>query len=885
MGCKQSKASNALVLNNNGAPPTAAANKQTTIDKVESSTRSATSKDGDEDSLKQQQQQRQRQGSRRLRLSGKHKKDNHATAATATPTENIRSNKKKPDTVYNELAKACSKEDQQKGSSSIANSRSSSIGSTPSALLSRTQETAETAGSANSGSLLFTPPRSSPKQPTASSSSTAAQMQKLIAAVTPDSAAYSKDGATTPLHMAVQLLNLSGAASDSLLQLLSELLRAHPQAVRALDAAGHLPLHYAVAPNYPNNSNAATNTTTTTTTAAQWKFRTTVVRLLVAADSTSCSRNYLARHDVPFGGESDNSADADGDVLKCSPLYRALQCLPDDPTPQRAPTLEFVQLLLSATPPRVCALGNAGDGDKPLALLYRRFTRQFDLAEKFFAGDNSRPSVVRHRHRYKTAAGNTWKLIELLLMSQQQPNHNSSNNNANTNNNKTTTTTSYRTVHRAVQGETPPDLLRYIVETNAHDLTVQDEAGNLPLHYAAQSKPPPPTTTAVVASSGGKSKNGKSNVSDEDKRQHFPAFYSKYVLDELLYKFPEAAAVGDARGRFPLTLAVEAGKQWIGGGIKSLYDAYPEALQQIDLQQHPVLQRALSLMDDNDNDDDDNDDDDEGEATTPTAAIRDTVTSDEPHDAIMLVQQPDVDVSEVVTSMWAHEEDAGVQMLGCVALSRLLRSSSKENGSGDNNSNDNSNTLRIALTAVPAVVNAMKAHPNEVVVQEKACAALEQMACADGRREISFVASGACAAVVGAMQAHVSDPGVQLQACRALQGILRVGGADRATVVASVSGLTALVNALAAHPTVEDVQVEACQALYTLTSFAADAATADHSNSSNGYDESGNSNDRANLPDLPRQQTEPLLEAAKRRFPQQCGAVVDALLERMEAQA
>jgi hypothetical protein len=28
----------------------------------------------------------------------------------------------------------------------------------------------------------------------------------------------------------------------------------------------------------------------------------------------------------------------------------------------------------------------------PLALLYRRFTRQFDLAEKFFSGDNSRES-------------------------------------------------------------------------------------------------------------------------------------------------------------------------------------------------------------------------------------------------------------------------------------------------------------------------------------------------------------------------------------------------------------------------------------------------------------------------------------------------------------
>jgi hypothetical protein len=38
----------------------------------------------------------------------------------------------------------------------------------------------------------------------------------------------------------------------------------------------------------------------------------------------------------------------------------------------------------------------------------------------------------------------------------------------------------------------------------------------------------------------------------------------------------------------------------------------------------------------------------------------------------MLVQQENVDASDVATSMWAHEEDAGVQMLGCVALSKLL---------------------------------------------------------------------------------------------------------------------------------------------------------------------------------------------------------------------
>ena len=125
----------------------------------------------------------------------------------------------------------------------------------------------------------------------------------------------------------------------------------------------------------------------------------------------------------------------------------------------------------------------------------------------------------------------------------------------------------------------------------------------------------------------------------------------------------------------------------------------------------------------------------------------------------------------------------------------------------------------IELLGVTAVVNAMKNHPNEAAIQEKACSALTAMASADGEREVSFAASGAISAIVCAMQAHVSDATVQKEACRALQSIAAKGGAERATVVASVSGLTALVNALAAHQTDRHVQYEACCALETLTSY------------------------------------------------------------------
>jgi len=154
-----------------------------------------------------------------------------------------------------------------------------------------------------------------------------------------------------------------------------------------------------------------------------------------------------------------------------------------------------------------------------------------------------------------------------------------------------------------------------------------------------------------------------------------------------------------------------------------------------------------------------------------------------------------------------------------------------------------------------------KAHPNEVIVQEKACNALLLLACADGKREVSFVASGAVAAIVGAMQAHVSDPAVQEQACGAVAAIVKYGGAERATIVASVSGLTAILNAIAAHPDVAGVQRNGCGALQELTEYSGDHA--------------------ANLPELPRSQTEPLLEAAKEKFPEQCGQAVDVVLSRL----
>jgi hypothetical protein len=77
----------------------------------------------------------------------------------------------------------------------------------------------------------------------------------------------------------------------------------------------------------------------------------------------------------------------------------------------------------------------------------------------------------------------------------------------------------------------------------------------------------------------------------------------------------------------------------------------------------------------------------------------------------------------------------------CVAISRIVGNTDNEDGA-----------LRVSLSAVPAVLNSMKKHPNKVIVQEKACHALKLVASSDDTREVSFVASGAVAAIVRALQ-------------------------------------------------------------------------------------------------------------------------------------
>jgi hypothetical protein len=300
-------------------------------------------------------------------------------------------------------------------------------------------------------------------------------------------------------------------------------------------------------------------------------------------------------------------------------------------------------------------------------------------------------------------------------------------------------------------------------------------------------------------------------------------------MDELLYAYPDGAAFEDKSGKFALELAIESGKTWIGGGVKSLYDVFPDAMTRVDMSKYPTLQSAMG---------------------SSSQLAEDGEGTEEHYDAIMLVQKKDANLGDVVSTMWSNEEDGGVQLLGCIAIYDLAKA----------NQGNAKKTLSIAISAVSAVVNAMKNHPNEPAIQEKGCKTLALLAVADNQREINFTASAAIASIVSAMQAHVSDSIVQQEACAVLREVVKSGGSDRATIIASVSGFTAIRNAMGAHSNVVGVQRECCWLLEAITSFP-----------------------DANLPNLPTLQLSHLLESSSKRFPSECREPVSKILPRLAA--
>jgi len=601
----------------------------------------------------------------------------------------------------------------------------------------------------------------------------------------PNAADYQNQYGDTPLHLACRLLTLFPYDHSSLamtpLDAMRVLIRCSAESVSRTNKSGYIALHDAICPP----SNVALP--------AAVDHHTAIINLLIAADYES-SVEYLQRTDVIH-----NKMDGAG-----TPLYHAVASLSDDFTSPPGPTINLISAIHFPCPSMVSAK-NDSNYDKPMALLYRRFSRQFDQSERFFPGDNSHPKVVGHRNRYKTAAMNTWKIILALLDPLLD---------------KKKAVSDFYMVHAAVRIDCPPDLLRYIIETRPEEVRQTNELGRLPLHVAADAK--------IL------------DLASNERSTSASRYHYKFVIDELLYSYPDGAASVDADNLLPLQLAVDSGKTWIGGGTKSLYDVYPDAMSRVPVEEFPTIKSALSFST--------NFVEEREEGQKSDDAGLNGIVKEEHYDAIMMVQKPDADLGDVISAMWANEEDGGVQMLGCAAIINMA-----------NKIKRNDPRLRsMALTAVTTVVNAMKNHPNEPAVQEKACGALRLLAPADNYREVSFSASGAAASIVSAMQAHVNDAIVQQEACSALHDIVKYGGPERATVIASVSGFTALQNALCAHPNIANVQREACLTLEALTAIQS-----------------------AFLPDLPGLQTAPLLEAAMERHPDECKEVAKIVLSRL----
>ena len=494
-----------------------------------------------------------------------------------------------------------------------------------------------------------------------------------LCTATPALASYvDPDTRGSPLHVACSLGSAQvcdDAVGQAAVSCIEALVDACPDAVRQSDKHMFIPLEGI----FTGMRSAGPHTIDDGSVASAFHFRTEAAKMLLACEPRA----------VPLGGKL---------------LYQIIESLPDDAHTPLGPTVGLMTLLVDkggataqpSTSPQKDARPSLDD-DAVLALLYRRFVRQFDQSERFFEGDNSREEVVQHRQRFKNAAVNTFNIIELLLRGEQEADDD-------------------LLIHNAVRaGACLPDLLRYIVETNLDAVAVIDAKGNLPLHYAAGFG----DATAAAASATNSA----------------PESYSKYVIDELLYAYPEGASCANADGVLPIVLAIESGKKWIGGGIRSLHDAYPPGIEQAHLaEQHPLI-NALSFQSQEDEADascimeEEPEQQDAKELTPETAAVaaavdgsggrrrkrrqRPKINKDESHDAIMLVQRPGAPVRDVVTTMWANEEDGGVQMLGCSAL---------ELAAAEAGSNEES-VAAVALLGVTTVVNAMKNHPNEPAVQ------------------------------------------------------------------------------------------------------------------------------------------------------------------------
>ena len=140
-------------------------------------------------------------------------------------------------------------------------------------------------------------------------------------------------------------------------------------------------------------------------------------------------------------------------------------------------------------------------------------------------------------------------------------------------------------------------------------------------------------------------------------------------------------------------------------------------MERIDLDQHPEIRKALSFSSQFPSPSPAPSDmsDEEKESSSVEGGKKTIIKKEEHHSAVMLVQKPDANIRDIVSCMWASEEDGAVQMLGCMAISRRAKELPTET---------NPKLVAIAANSLSSIVNAMKNHPNEPGIQEKACECL-----------------------------------------------------------------------------------------------------------------------------------------------------------------
>jgi hypothetical protein len=493
-----------------------------------------------------------------------------------------------------------------------------------------------------------------------------------------------------------------------------------------------------------------------------------------------------------------------GKGLTTSPLYRAIQQRQKREIllviHEQSPSMLYTPTIVTPLDDYESKTSVASIMDTPLNLLWRRYYNEKWECEKLFQGDNSKDEVLFHRKEYRAKACETRDTImSMLLMlnfdlevSEETSNHSATSLEA--------LKGKGHIVHAcaSLACTAPPDLLKLIISKNPHDIDEADSKGKLPLHYAAEARP-------ITKSS--------------------PGYQGKFVIQSLLELCPAAAKVQDKEGKLPLTLAFEVGKS-VDGGLQLIYDAFPEAIENAKL--HGV--------------DPDNID-----------SFLQEMTSTLADDAIFVVQRPGVNVQDILGAMWAHETDAGLQMLAIMALVNMM--TSKESSAKQETA-----TKAIALAGgISSIVRAMEKYQDEAVVQEKACYAIRRLvsgATYEPYLEVTFAAVGAIKAVIQAMQSNPKDAALSIAACEALNWL--ANDTDSYTQIIGAGGIQAIMVAMEEHENNQDLQHAACTALARLVDFS--SATCPLSN---------------------YEQLAHILKKASREFPSMCESDASYVLSRL----